>query len=97
MIYSYIDEGGGKLTMLDNSNIGSYIGKTVKMRSPMTCTGQKICSKCAGKLFYMIGAEHIGLFAVQISHADLNLALKAKHDASVKLHVFNPDEILEDI
>jgi hypothetical protein len=44
-----------------------------------------------------MGTEQIGLFAVQISHADLNLALKAKHDASVKLHIFNPDEILEDI
>ena len=47
MLYTYISDGGG-LVMLDRNNIGSYVGKSVMMRSPMTCITNKICSKCAG-------------------------------------------------
>ena len=97
LLYTYIDGGDGQLVMLDNSNISSYIGKRVRMRSPMSCKGDKICSKCAGKLFYLLGIKHAGLFAVQISHADLNLALKAKHNSVVDVYRFNPDDLILDI
>ena len=96
MVYSYISEGD-QLLMLDHDNIGQYVGKTVMMRSPMSCINEKICSKCAGKLFYLLGAQHAGLFATQISHADLNLALKAKHNSCIDLYTLDPDSILEDI
>ena len=97
MIYSYIDNGNGNLEMLTNENISKYIGKVVNMRSPMTCTTEKICSKCAGNLFYMLGVQHAGLFATQISHSALNLGLKAKHNSLVELYTFNPDELIEDL
>ena len=97
MLYTWIDDGNGKLIMLTKDNINKYIGKYVKMRSPMTCTNQKICSKCAGKLFYMLGVKHAGLYAVQISHSALNLGLKAKHDSVVSLFTIDPDNIIEDI
>ena len=96
MVYSYINSDG-QLLMLDNSNINQYVGKTVMMRSPMSCINEKICSKCAGQLFYLLGAKHAGLFATQISHADLNLALKAKHNSCIDLYTLDPDLILEDI
>ena len=82
--------------MLTHDNIDSYVGKKVMMRSPMSCTGQKICSKCAGKLFYLLDAKHAGLFATQISHTALNLGLKAKHNSLVELYSFNPDEMIID-
>ena len=97
LLYTYIDNGSDQLVMLSDENIQSYVGTTVKMRSPMSCTGKKICSKCAGKLFYLLGIEHAGLFATQISHSDLNLALKAKHNTLITLYTLNPDELLEDI
>lgn len=97
LLYTYIDNGSGQLIMLDQDNIKSYVGSTVKMRSPMSCTNAKICSKCAGKLFYLLGIEHAGLFATQISHSDLNLALKAKHNTLINLYTINPDDLLEDI
>lgn len=96
MLYTYIDQGG-QLEMLTRDNISSYIGKEVRMRSPMTCKNDKICLKCAGMLFKYLGVKHAGLFGVQISHADLNLALKAKHNSLVNLYTFNPDNIIEDI
>lgn len=97
MLYTYIDNGGGQLTLLDENNIKNYVGKKVKMRSPMSCKNDKICSKCAGKLFYYLGIEHAGLFGIQISHADLNLALKAKHNSVVDIFTMDPDVVIEDI
>lgn len=96
VIYSLIDNDG-QLTMITKDNVSDYVGKTVMMRSPMSCLNPKICSKCAGQLFYMLGAEHAGLFATQISHADLNLALKAKHNSLINLYTLNPDELIEDV
>ena len=97
LLYTYIDNGSGQLIMLTNDNIGSYVDKTVMMRSPMTCVTDKICSKCAGNLFYMLDVKHAGLFSTQISHAALNLALKAKHNSLVELYTFNPDKLIQDI
>lgn len=97
LLYTYIDNGGGQLIKLTKDNIDSYVGKTVKMRSPMSCKHGKLCSRCASELFYLLGVEHAGLFGVQISHADLNLALKAKHNSLVNLYTLNPDDIIEDI
>lgn len=96
MIYTYI-ENDGQLEMITKDNVSKFMGKTVKMRSPMSCKNQKICSKCAGQLFYYLEVEHVGLFGVQISHTDLNLALKAKHNSVVKLHTLDPDKIIENI
>lgn len=96
MYYTYIEDGNSEV-MLTEDNIGSYLGKTVKMRTPMSCTHEKICSKCAGQLFYNLGVQNAGLFAVQISHASLNLGLKAKHDQTVSLYSLNPETIIKDI
>lgn len=96
LVYSYINDGGS-LIMLDSDNIKSYIGKTVMMRSPMTCINHTICSKCAGALFYKLGVKHAGLFATQLSHAELNLGLKAKHCSIVELYTMDPDRLIEDL
>lgn len=96
LVYTYIEDGG-QLQMLTSENVGSYVGKTVKMRSPMSCKNDKICSKCAGELFYLLSATHAGLFSIQISHAALNLGLKAKHNSSIELYTLDPDDIIEDI
>lgn len=97
MLYRYIDNGAGQLIMLDEDNISKYIGKRVMMRSPMSCISDKICSKCAGKLFYYMDITFAGLFGVQISHSDLNAALKSKHNSVVDIYTMNPDELIQDI
>ena len=96
VLYTYISDNGQEI-MLTRDNVGQYVGRTVMMRSPMSCTSDKICSKCAGKLFYMLDVKHAGLFATQISHSALNLGLKAKHNSLVDLYTLNPDELLEDV
>ena len=96
MVYSFIQEGD-HLIELTPENINNYVGKTVMMRSPETCLNEKICSKCAGNLFYKLNVQYAGLFGTQISHAALNLGLKAKHDTVIKLYTINPDEIIQDL
>lgn len=93
LIYRYIVEGN-KLVMLDNSNIQSYIGKVVKMRSPLYCVGDKLCSKCAGDLYYRLGIENIGMTTSAIGSGLLNLMMKSFHDSSVKISEINIDDIL---
>lgn len=97
IVQTYFDNGSGQLELLTNDNVDQYVGKTIKMRSPMSCINDKICSKCAGNLFYMLGVKHAGLFGTQISHSALNLGLKAKHNSLVELYTFNPDELIIDI
>ena len=97
MLYTWIDGGDGNLILLTKDNINKYVGKYVKMRSPMSCINKKICSKCAGRLFYMLGIKDAGLYAVQISHSALNLGLKAKHNSVVSLFTIDPDNIIEDL
>lgn len=96
LVYSYIQEGDG-LIMLDFDNIKSYIGKTVMMRSPMTCINPVICSKCAGALFYKLGIKHAGLYATQLTHSELNLALKAKHCSIIELYTMDPNRLIENL
>lgn len=88
---------GGQLQLLTKENINSFVGKTIMVRSPMGCTTQKICNMCAGELFYKLGVEQAGLFATQLSHSALNLALKSKHVQTINLYEINPDTIIEDI
>ena len=97
MMYTYIDNGSGQLILLEGHNIDQYVGKKVRMRSPMSCKNEKICSICAGKLFHYLGVEHAGLFGIQISYSALNLALKAKHCSVVDIFTMDPDSIIEEI
>jgi len=94
--YSYIVVGG-QLQLLTDENINSYIGQIVMMRSPMSCTSKKICSICAGQLFYKLDIRQAGLFATQLSHSLLNLGLKTKHISLVELYSINPDTCIENI
>ena len=96
MLYTYIKEGDG-LIMLDRSNINSYIGKTVMMRTPMTCLNDRICHKCAGELFKKMDVTNAGLFSVQISAVSLNAYLKQKHNNNIEIYKFNPDTLVEEL
>lgn len=96
LLYSiYVENGVEKVFSEDD--VKKYLGKQIWMRSPMTCLNTKICSKCAGKLFYLLGIENAGLFSTQVSHASLNLSLKSKHNITVELYNFDPNNIIVDL
>lgn len=91
--YRYIMEGN-KPVCLDRGKLASYIGKKVKLRSPMYCTGDKICNICAGEMNYKLGVMAIGLGCSKIANTLLNLGMKKFHVSNVKSTTLNPDEIL---
>jgi hypothetical protein len=71
-----------------------YMGKTVKMRSPLYCLGgETICNKCAGEGFYNLGIENVGLTTSSIGSNLLNRYMKAFHDATTKLVSINVDDM----
>jgi len=88
-MYRYIIDNG-KLVMLDGETIDKYVGKTVKMRSPMFCTDDKICNKCAGELFFKLGIENAGLTTTKATGVILNSSMKAFHDTSLKINKIDP-------
>jgi len=72
---------GSKIVTLTPKNINSYMGKTVRLCSPVCCTHDRICAKCAGPLFYNLGnITHVGLLCTQFTDKILNLKLKSKHN-----------------
>lgn len=92
--YRYIIENN-KLVLLTPDNINNYIGKKVKLRSPMYCVGDKYCSKCCGELFYKMGLMNVGLICNRVGTSLLNESLKAFHDLSLKIVDLNIEDYIE--
>ena len=82
--YRYILGDDGKLLEITPDNISQYFGKRVKMRSPMFCTSEHVCNKCAGNLFRRMGIKNAGLFTGTFSGVLMNLFMKKFHESSVK-------------
>ena len=74
----------GKEYLLTDDNIKLLMGKNVKLRSPMYCTGDKICNKCMGELYYNFGTRNIGFIPAKIGSQVLNSALKNFHEIKIK-------------
>ncbi len=79
---------------MTEDNINNYINKTVNLRSPMYCTTDKICSKCAGERFGNMDIENIGLTTGKISNNLMNKRMKKRHNMKVKLDNVNIDTLL---
>lgn len=92
-LYRYVIDGG-KLVLLDNSNIDNYVGKKVKLRSIMYCgCDSGVCMTCAGRLFEKLQIDAIGLTTSTLTGALLNLKMKAFHDSSVKVNAIDLDDM----
>jgi hypothetical protein len=73
-----------------------YIGKRVKMRSPMYCKGECLCNACAGNAFYNQGIKNVGLTAANIGSDFLNLLMKAFHDSTMSFISLDVNDIVID-
>lgn len=81
LLYKYIVDGNN-LVCLSGANIGEYIGKQVKMRSPLGCRYTNgVCEICAGKLIGSIADNmHIGIYAaLQTTEKIVQVILSSKH------------------
>lgn len=82
-----LDEVTGKLIILSESNIDSVIGKTVKMRSPMTCRYRYgVCEICGGKLLENVNRKvNPGMLsAIRFQEPVTQKILSAKHLVKTK-------------
>jgi len=83
----YIVEGKENVLLTDK-NIGTYINKTVLLRSPLTCKNPNICNVCAGELVYDIMGDDLpsinyGMFLSKASSEIVQKRLKLSHDSTV--------------
>jgi len=95
--YRYIIEGS-KLVCLTNEVLPKYIGKTVKLRSPMFCVGygntKCLCNKCAGDFYYKLGKINIGLLCSRPAETTKRLGMKKFHENLVKSRQIDVDSML---
>lgn len=86
----------GKNILVDLVMAEKLIGKTVEMRSPLSCirmqkTGH-ICNICAGNFYYKLGQRSIGLTASRIGNDLTRLNMKKFHDNVIKLKEIDPSD-----
>lgn len=91
--YRYINDNG-KLVCLTPEIAPKYFGKTVQLRSPLYCCGDKLCNKCAGDLLYRLKLMNVGLTISDIGSNMLNAGMKGFHDSSVDLYEIKIDDLL---
>ena len=82
LTYRYIVENG-KYVCLTPDVLPKYVGKTVKLRSPMYCKGDKICNICAGEADYKLNNINVGLGCSNISTTLLRMGMKKFHTANI--------------
>jgi hypothetical protein len=81
LLYKYIVDGH-TLVCLNKSNINEYMGKQVKMRSPLGCRYTNgVCEICAGKLIGSLAdGMHVGIYAaLQTTEKIVQVILSSKH------------------
>ena len=96
-LYRFIVENG-KLVELTKDNIGKYVGKRVKLRSPMYCKGTEsqhcMCAKCFGTYYYKIGKTNVGLLSAVIGGSLTQGQLQKFHQNLISSNQINIDDML---
>ena len=91
--YRYIVDGS-KLVCLTPDVMSKYVGKTVKLRTPMYCKNDKICNICGGEADYKLNNINIGLGCSNISTKLLRMGMKKFHTSNMKSTPIDPDDML---
>lgn len=75
----------GKIVTLTQENKSKYVNKFVKLRSPMCCLGEHVCSVCVGRFPYITGIRNIGITFADIPNAAVNGGMKKFHESAIKM------------
>lgn len=90
----YIVKDSGDLELLTSDTASKYLNSTVKLRSPMFCLNDKICSKCAGERFTKMGVSAAGLTTTQLPNKLLNASLKKRHNMKSKMDSVDINDLI---
>lgn len=93
MTFRYIIDNG-KIVLLTDENIKSYVGKYINLRSPKFCIGDKLCNICAGELFNKLGLKNVGLTTARVASTVSNLNMKKFHDSTASIQKIDLDNII---
>lgn len=93
LLERYFLNDKNELEKITKENMNDIIGKTIKLRSPIFCTSQKICHKCYGDLWKYLHTNFIGFVAAQsLGETNTQLILRTFHNSGVaKLGVHEED------
>ena len=95
LVFRYYMKDDGSLQLIDFSNYKELIGKTVKLRSPVYCTSERVCRKCYGDLYDITRSRFIGIIASHsLTEVNTQLVLRTFHKSGVA-HVDQQQEELE--
>lgn len=84
LMHRYFLNENNELEVISELNRKNLIGKTIKLRSPIFCTGDKICHKCYGNLYKYLHSRFIGTIAAQsLGETNTQLVLKTFHLSGV--------------
>lgn len=92
--YQNIFTRGGGHVLLTPDNEKEFLNKKVKIRTPMFCHSDKICSVCAGRRFYIMGIQNAGLTTGRVTNNMLNASMKNFHIAKVKFDDVDVEDLL---
>ena len=96
-MYRYIIVGD-KLVNLNDETMPKYIGKEVKLRSPMYCIGygkeKCLCNKCAGDFYYKLGKKNIGLLCSRPAETTKRLGMKKFHSNLITTFQIDVEDML---
>lgn len=80
---TYYDENN-HLHKITTNNCRDIVGKTIKVRSPITCKSNKICKRCYGDLYRILHSNQVGVMSAQaIGEITLQLVLRTFHLSGV--------------
>lgn len=91
--YRYIVDGG-KYICLTPDTIQKYVGRKLRMRTPLYCKHDKICNICAGEMNYKLNLLNIGLGCSKPATTLLNLGMKHFHSSAIKSTQIDLDDAL---
>lgn len=88
--FKYIVDNG-KLVVLSSSNVHKYIGKTIHLRSPLTCRHKNgVCSICYGKMLQIIADNtNVSMFVIfSVMEGVTQMILSSKHYQLTDMLIF---------
>lgn len=96
----YMHTGGGKLKIIEDKDLDSLFGKTIEIRSFITCENEKCCSVCAGKTVYDVYRADetipIGLTIPKVGDEIVQISLQKFHDAKTTYVWVDPEDFMVD-
>jgi hypothetical protein len=74
----YYEEG--EESLITKNNYLDLIGKLIKVRSPIYCKNDKICSKCYGEMYKKLNSKFAGIISAQaMGEKNTQLVLRSFH------------------